>query len=206
MERLGYTRLYATVTGTLLVLIGLFGFLVSPEFKTPYLTDELLGVLAVNGWSNAFRIVLGLAGLVMATRFSKLYAAFAGTLLLALGIWGLVATNGQLLLDKLPAGRAANILNLALGLLGLAALIAVHSDGITKRFRKRMERRKRHHATKKRQRRLEKAEKSKVAEAAKRAEKSKKAAKPKGPKNENSAQNRVRERTPSESARKREEG
>ena len=43
MERLGYTRLYATVTGTLLVLIGLFGFLASSEFKTPYLTDDMLG-------------------------------------------------------------------------------------------------------------------------------------------------------------------
>ena len=88
MERLGYTRLYATVTGTLLVLIGLFGFLASSEFKTPYLTDEMLGFLAVNGWANSFRIVLGLLGLIMATRFSKLYAGLAGVLLLGLGIWG----------------------------------------------------------------------------------------------------------------------
>ena len=125
MERLGYTRLYATVTGTLLVLIGLFGFLASSEFKTPYLTDEMLGFLAVNGWANSFRIVLGLLGLIMATRFSKLYAGLAGVLLLGLGIWGLLAPNGQLLLDKLPAGRAANILNLVLGLLGLM----LHKDG-----------------------------------------------------------------------------
>jgi len=201
VERLGYTRLYATVTGTLLVLIGLFGFLASSEFKTPYLTDDMLGFLAVNGWANSFSIVLGLLGLIMATRFSKLYAGLAGVLLLGLGIWGLLAPNGQLLLDKLPAGRAANILNLILGLLGLIAVVAVHSDGMTRRIRQRMERRRRHRLANRRRRRLRKAETAK-----------KKPAKPAGPKASAGAatggrtQSPERERTPSDSARKRDDG
>ena len=201
MERLGYTRLYATVTGTLLVLIGPVGFLASSALKPPYLTDDMLGFLAVNGWANSFRIVLGLLGLIMATRFSKLYAGLAGVLLLGLGIWGLLAPNGQLLLDKLPAGRAANILNLILGLLGLIAVVAVHSDGMTRRFRQRMERRSRHRLANRRRRRLRKAETAK-----------KKPVKPAGPKASAGAatggrtQSPERERTPSDSARKRDDG
>ena len=214
MERLGYTRLYATLTGTLLVLIGLFGFLASSEFKTPYLTDEMLGFLAVNGWANSFRIVLGLFGLVMATKFSKLYAGLAGVLLLGLGIWGLLAPNGQLLLDKLPAGRAANILNLVLGLLGLIAVVAVHSDGMTKRFRQRMERRRRHRLANRRRRRLKKAETAKKKTASEKQAgdgkgPSKKQAEPKasaGAAGGGRAQRPERERTPSDSARKREDG
>ncbi len=198
MERLGYTRLYATVTGTLLVLIGLFGFLASSEFKTPYLTDEMLGFLAVNGWANSFRIVLGLLGLVMATRFSKLYAGLAGVLLLGLGIWGLLAPNGQLLLDKLPAGRAANVLNLILGLLGLVAVVAVHSDGMTKRFRQRMERRRRHRLANRRRRRLKKTETAK--------KKNVKPAEPKAAAAGGRNQRPERDRTPSDSARKRDDG
>lgn len=212
MERLGYTRLYATVTGTMLVLAGLFGFLASSEFKTPYLTDEMLGFLAVNGWANSFRIVLGLLGLVMATRFSRLYAAFAGVLLLALGIWGALAPNGQLLFDKLPAGHAANLINVVLGLLGLIAVVAVHSDGMTKRFRQRLERRRRHRLANRRRRRLRKAEAAKRKPA-----REKKPAAPEGSTAKDSpkkagapaagkSQRPDRERTPSDSARKREDG
>lgn len=167
MERLGYTRLYATVTGTLLVLIGLFGFLVNAEFKTPFLTDDLLGVMAVNGWANSLRIAIGLLALVMAQRFSRAYAIIAGIGLTALGLWGILATNGQLLADKLPAGKAANLLNLIFGLLGLAALVAVHAPGLGERMSKRIDRRKRHREANKRRRRLRKTAKASQAKSPK---------------------------------------
>ena len=83
----------------------------------------------------------------------------------------------------------------------LIAVVAVHSDGMTRRIRQRMERRRRHRLANRRRRRLRKAETAK-----------KKPAKPAGPKASAGAatggrtQSPERERTPSDSARKRDDG
>ncbi|MDQ2700071.1 MAG: DUF4383 domain-containing protein [Actinomycetota bacterium] len=141
MERIGYTRLYATVSGAGLVLLGLFGMLENSEFDLAELHTDLLGIYAVNGWANALHIGVGLIALVMARSRSRLYALAAAVLFLGLGIWGVLAPNSELLFSKLPAERDVNVLNLLLGLLASAALIAGYwqriRQGVAGRVRKR---------------------------------------------------------------------
>lgn len=130
MERIGYTRVYATVTGTVLVLLGLFGILSNSEFDQPELTSELLG-FTVNGWANCFHVVAGLLALVLARPAPRLYALLAAVVFLGLGIWGIEAADGQLLLGGLPAERTVNLFNLLLGGGALIALMASYWDRIT---------------------------------------------------------------------------
>lgn len=150
MERIAYPRLFSTVAGLLLAMLGLFGFLVSAEFRNPELTSDLLGLYPVNGWANSFHLVAGLIGLGLARPLPRLYALLAGVAFAALGVWGIAAPNGELLFGWLPATRSVNLVNLAIGLLGLAALAASRWDRITSalstwasRFRRNRERRSR---------------------------------------------------------------
>jgi len=131
VARKGYTRLYATVSGTLLVLAGLAGMLENAEFSTPELWSRLLGFYAINGWANAAHLGLGLIALLLAPALSRLWALIASIVFLGLGLWGVLAANSQLLFGVLPAERAVNLINLALGGLALLALIASRWDRIT---------------------------------------------------------------------------
>ena len=130
MERTGYARLYATVTGTVLVLAGFIGLLVNSEFDTPELTGDLL-FYPVNGWSNLLHVGAGLLGLLLARPLPRLFSLVAGIAFTGLGVWGLVATDGTLLFDVLPATRSVNLINLAIGLTGLAAFTASRWDRIS---------------------------------------------------------------------------
>lgn len=130
MARSVYTRLYATVSGAVLVLLGLAGMLENAEFDDPRLWSELLGLYATNGWANAFHILLGLLALLLAQRASRLWALVASAVFLGLGLWGVLAPAGDLLFDLLPATRAVNLVNLLLGGFALAALLASRWDAI----------------------------------------------------------------------------
>ena len=131
VERIGYTRLYATVSGALLVLLGLAGMIETAEFTEPELWSELLGSYAVNGWANGLHVVLGLMALLLAPALSRLWALVAAVGFLALGVWGVTAPDGELLLGVLPATRPVNLLNLLLGATALIALLASRWDRIT---------------------------------------------------------------------------
>ena len=141
VERTGYTRLYATLSGVALVLLGLFGMLENSEFDLAELHSDLLGIYAVNGWANVFHIGIGLLALVMARTWSRLYALLATIVFLGLGIWGVLAPNSELLFSKLPAEREVNLLNLALGFSALACLIASYWLWIRQAASARIERR-----------------------------------------------------------------
>lgn len=130
MERIGYTRVYATVTGTVLILLGLFGMLENAEFDQTGLSSELFGFFTVNGWSNTFHIVAGLIALVLARPAPRLYALLAAFVFLGLGVWGVLAEDGRLLLGELPAERTVNLFNLLLGAGAVAALLAACWDRI----------------------------------------------------------------------------
>jgi len=131
MERSAYARLYATVTGSFFVLLGFAGLLVNSEFRAPELTSDLLGFYPVNGWASALHVVVGVLGLILARPLPRLYAILAGLVFTALGIWGLFAANGTMLLGGLPALRPVNLVNLLFGLAGLAAWAASRWDRIT---------------------------------------------------------------------------
>jgi hypothetical protein len=130
MARTAYTRLYATVSGTLLVLLGLAGMVENSEFPEPTLWSELFGFYAVNGWANSIHILLGVLALLLAQGLSRLWAIIATAVFLGLGFWGVLAADGELLFGVLPATRAVNLLNLILGGFALAALIASRWDRI----------------------------------------------------------------------------
>jgi hypothetical protein len=147
----GYTRLYATVSGTLLILVGLGGLIENSEFEEPELWSELLGFYAVNGWASLLHLGLGLTALLLAQRLSRLWAVTAAVIFLGLGAWGVLAADGTLLFGALPADRPVNLLNLLLGATALIALAASRWDRATavaaerrERFgRRRAERRRR---------------------------------------------------------------
>lgn len=120
----GYTRLYATATGLLLVAAGLFGFLVGSEFGEASLTGSLIGIYAVNGWANTLHVLTGLLALGLASRSSRAWTWIGAVLFTGLGLWGILAPDGTLLAGILPAPRTVNTVNLLIGLSGFAALIA----------------------------------------------------------------------------------
>ncbi|MGK2954660.1 MAG: DUF4383 domain-containing protein [Solirubrobacterales bacterium] len=160
MERIGYTRLYATSAGVVLVLLGLFGLLESSEFDAPELTSELLGFYTVNGWANLMHIGVGLLGLVMARTWSRLFALIATFLFIGLGLWGILAPNSELLFSKLPAERSVNLLNLILGFGALASLVASYWDRIKASASQRIERRRTRQSRREKRRRAERLRQS----------------------------------------------
>ena len=64
-------RLYCTLVGAVLVIAGIIGFFYSAGFDTGVAgvakdTDDVFGILAVNGWHNVVHILLGVLALVAA--------------------------------------------------------------------------------------------------------------------------------------------
>ncbi len=160
MERIAYARLFSTVAGLFLVVIGLAGFATSAGFRNPELTAGLW-FYPVNGWANSVHVIAGLAGLALARPLPRLFALLGGLLFLALGVWGILAPDGQLLFGGLPASRSVNGLNLVIGVLGLAALVASRwdrirsgvatlADRLQRRLERRRQRRRRRRAARRR--------------------------------------------------------
>ncbi|MDX6635248.1 MAG: hypothetical protein QOF06_1451 [Solirubrobacterales bacterium] len=106
MEAPSPARLYAAAAGVLLLVLGVVGFFYDASFGPLDQYEEALGALRVNGWLNLFYVATGSVGLLVAGVSSRTYSLTVGALftLLAIVGWG---TGG---------------LNLAVGLLGLAAV------------------------------------------------------------------------------------
>jgi hypothetical protein len=133
MERTAYARLYATLAGAFLVLLGFVGLLVNSEFRAPELTSDLLGFYTVNGWANVLHVGIGLVGLFLARPLPRLFALVAGTFFTFLALWGFLAPDGTLLFGELPAFRWVNVVNFLLGAGGIFAYAASRWDRITAR-------------------------------------------------------------------------
>ncbi len=86
-------------------------------------SEEVLGILAVNGWHNLIHIATGLLGLAAAAYAARTYALALGLAYLFIAIWGfLVVDDGfGALLSTVPVNTEDNFLHLILGLTGLAA-------------------------------------------------------------------------------------
>jgi hypothetical protein len=67
-------RLFATLAGAGLVIYGIVGFFYDSSFAAPADVRGALGLLSVNGWANAFHILTGTAGLLLAGFASRRYA------------------------------------------------------------------------------------------------------------------------------------
>lgn len=117
-------RLYASLTGALLVILGILGFFYSASFGSPGEVDEMLGVFAVNGWLNVIHIALGAIGLLVAGFASRSYSLCLGLLLVGIGAWGFVIGNDEAILGFVASNFCDDALHLVLGVLGLAAAVA----------------------------------------------------------------------------------
>ena len=105
MEPATPARLYATVVGALLIVLGIVGFFYTASFESLDHYEDALGGLQANGWLNLFYVATGALGLYVAGVASRGYSLAIGLLytLLAIVGWG------------------SGSLHLVIGLLGLAA-------------------------------------------------------------------------------------
>jgi Domain of unknown function (DUF4383) len=120
-------RLYCTLVGAVLVIAGIIGFFYSAGFETGTAgvtqdTDDIFGILAVNGWHNVVHILLGVLALVAAgsTYGARAYCLGIGLVYVLLALWGFIDDDG-IILGLLPLNDEDNVLHLILGLTGLAA-------------------------------------------------------------------------------------
>jgi hypothetical protein len=120
-------RLYCTLVGAALAIAGIIGFFYSASFATGAVevgadTDDVLGILAVNGWHNLVHLGLGLLALAVAGYPSgaRAYCLGIGLVYVVLAIWGWIDSDG-ILIGLIPVNDEDNVLHLVLGLVGLAA-------------------------------------------------------------------------------------
>jgi hypothetical protein len=121
MEASSPARLYATLVGAVLTIVGISGFFYSSSFGSPGEVDKVFGILAVNGWHNIVHLATGLLGLAAAGYAARQYALALGLAYLVVAIWGFIIGSGDSILSIVPVNTADNILHLILGLTGLAA-------------------------------------------------------------------------------------
>jgi len=124
MEPPSPARLYASLAGALLVILGILGFFYSSSFDSPGEVDDMLGVFAVNGWLNVIHIALGAIGLLVAGFAARSYSLWLGLLLIVGGAWGFVIGNDEAILGFIASNFCDDALHLVLGLLGVAAAVA----------------------------------------------------------------------------------
>ena len=120
-------RLYCTLVGAVLVIAGIIGFFYSSGFDTGTTgvakdTDEVFGILGVNGWHNVVHILLGVLALAVAssTYGARAYCLGIGLVYIVLSIWGFIDSD-NILVGLIPVNNEDNVLHLILGLTGLAA-------------------------------------------------------------------------------------
>jgi Domain of unknown function (DUF4383) len=127
MDTASPARLYCTLVGAVLVIAGIIGFFYSAGFDTGVDgvaadTDDVFGILAVNGWHNLVHIALGVLALAVAgsTSGARAYCLGIGLVYVVLAIWGFIDSD-NIILGLLPLNNEDNFLHLILGLTGLAA-------------------------------------------------------------------------------------
>ncbi|MGE5746371.1 MAG: DUF4383 domain-containing protein [Solirubrobacterales bacterium] len=135
MEESSPARLYCLLVGALLVIAGIIGFFYEASFATgdSIRTDDVFGVLSVNGWHNVVHIAVGALLLVCAGSAARPAALFVGILFVVLCILGFVATGDggitfvakdDVLVKLVPVNNEDNVLHLILGVTGVIAALA----------------------------------------------------------------------------------
>ena len=118
-------------------MLGVLGFFYDSSFGTgnELASDDLAGILVVNGWRNLTCLVTGIVALSLGPRFPRAVALGLGAFYLVLGLWGLSETDRDIgsLLDAVPLGNEDNALHLIVGGFGLIAALA---DGALPKRRK----------------------------------------------------------------------
>jgi hypothetical protein len=105
MEPASPARLYASLAGALLVVLGIIGFFYDASFTSLDDLQPALAGIEVNAWFNLFYVLTGAVGVLVAGVASRPYSLAVGLLYTLLGI----------------LGPGAEWLHLVIGILGLAA-------------------------------------------------------------------------------------
>ena len=124
-------QLYALLVGGTLVIAGIIGFFYSSDFGSPGNTDDVFGLLTVNGWHNVVHIVTGALGLAALGYAARAYAGGLGVVYIAVAIWGFIIGSGDSILGFIPVNTADNVLHALLGVLGVGAYLATPADAAT---------------------------------------------------------------------------
>jgi hypothetical protein len=127
-DRATPARLYATLVGGTLLVVGIIGFFYSASFGDPGTVDSVLGIFAVNGWHNVVHILTGALGLLVAGYAAREYALGLGIVYTIVAIWGFIIGSNESILSIVPVNTEDNFLHLVLGILGLAAYAATPVD------------------------------------------------------------------------------
>ena len=121
-------QLYALLVGGTLVVAGIIGFFYSSDFGSPGDTDDVFGILTVNGWHNVVHLVTGALGLAALGYAARAYAGGLGVVYLIVAIWGFIIGDGDNILGFIPVNTEDNVLHLLLGLAGVGAYAATPAD------------------------------------------------------------------------------
>jgi Domain of unknown function (DUF4383) len=135
MEETSPARLYCLLVGGVLVIAGIIGFFYEASFATgdSIRTDDVFGVLSVNGWHNVVHIAIGALLLVAAGSAARAAALFVGVLYIVLCVLGFIATGDggiafvakdDVLIKLVPVNNEDNVLHLILGITGVIAYLA----------------------------------------------------------------------------------
>jgi hypothetical protein len=125
MNRRAPSQLYALLVGATLTIAGIIGFFYSSSFGSPGKTDDVFGILTVNGWHNVVHIATGVLGLLaLGYAASRSYALALGIVYVAVAVWGLVIGDGESILGIIPVNTEDTVLHAIIGLAGLGAYAA----------------------------------------------------------------------------------
>ena len=138
MEASSPARLYCLLVGAFLVVAGIMGFFYESSFDTgdELISEEVLGVLAVNGWHNLVHLAIGGVLLLAAGSAARAAALGVGVLYIALSVLGFIATGGDgisfvaengVLIDLVPVNDEDNVLHAILGVTGVLAGFATRA-------------------------------------------------------------------------------
>ena len=130
MEETSPARLYCLLVGGVLVIAGIIGFFYESSFATgdSIRSDDVFGILSVNGWHNVVHIATGALGLLALGYAARLYAGGLGLVYIAVAIWGFIIGSGDSILSIVPVNTEDNILHLLIGLAGVAAYLATPAE------------------------------------------------------------------------------
>ncbi|HEX3295142.1 MAG TPA: DUF4383 domain-containing protein [Solirubrobacterales bacterium] len=135
MEEASPARLYCLLVGAVLVIAGIIGFFYEASFATgdSIRSEDVFGVLSVNGWHNLVHIAIGALLLISAGSAARGAALFVGILYIVLCVLGFIATsNGGIgfiaendtLFKLISVNNEDNVLHLILGITGVIAFYA----------------------------------------------------------------------------------
>ena len=129
-------QVYVMALGTVLVLVGIVGFLVEPSFAVGDSAERgTLILFDINGWHNVVHLLSGIVGLAMVGTAAKarLFAIGYGVVYVLVTILGFAVGDGGLLLSIIPINTADNLLHLAIAASGIAVGLASPAGRATTR-------------------------------------------------------------------------